>query len=333
MRFIASVLLLIPTQVSAQILVPQPDRIVISAEITLSGESPPNVVVSLNPGIQVGQQLRRATMTAQDRWEIHAVKLDPGLNTITVNIDGKPFPVVVTRAEIVSRPPQEIFFQWRSSVDVTLQAIAAGTLDPPPSAAEQVQFAADVMARTEKLTIAAFAGVGNVLRVSTTGANTHTVRLSGGIGSGYGQFDTTFDCLNSAPDDFSRVFVGYVADRMINDLSSWLPMNKREDCLAERVEDVAQVLARTTVHEIAHSLGLVGDRNGSQCQWMRGSDAGHTIPDDPPGVTRHGNGLFVMDEVPAPHFRLGYLTQVRTDERLPIVFCDFNRSYLGLLLP
>jgi hypothetical protein len=333
MRFIVSVLLLIPIQVSAQILVPLPDRIVTAAEITLSGESPPNVVVTLGPGIQGAQQLRRANMTAQGTWEIPAVALEPGVNTITVNIDGKPHPVVVTRAEITSRPPQEIFFQWRSSVDVTLQTIAAGTLDPPPSVAEQVQFAADVKARTEELTIVAFAGVANVVRVSTTGANTHTVRLSRGIGSGYGQFDTTFDCLNSAPDDFSRVFVGYVADRMINDPSAWLPMNKQEDSLPERVEDVAQVLARTAVHEIAHSLGLVGDRNGSQCQWMRGSDAGHTIPDEPPGVTRHGNGLFVMDEVPAPHFRLGYLTQARTDKRLPIVFCDFNRSYLELLLP
>lgn len=240
--------------------------------------------------------------------------------------------VIATATEpFPSQASQRVTLVWKGDVDTVLGAIAMGTLN---GGLVPAGFQAQVRARTEQLfaeILSGYPGV-KVEPADANGPGLYTVEVTG-TEDPWLEFGRTSiqdsDCGNARAEGRSSVYVGSFARSMTHEAATWAPMAVT-DSSAMRVEDIAQALASTAVHEFFHGMGLL------TCPWMEGSPDGHNNPafayDGIPEALRFLHGEELMDSglwVP-PYRRLGE-TDKQRGIRAPRKLHVFNRSYLDLL--
>jgi hypothetical protein len=304
------------------------------------------------------------------RWWSDLPDLKVGTHEVVASYPGRNGPVeassVFVRGKYFQRQDQQkVRFFW-NDVDGELARIAQGTLaTPPPSLPE---FVAGVKRRTEELYFDAFRGVAKVVKSKTDDSDVHTVEFNKSDGGSsftkYGE--TVYDPGNLVPKQTSSVYVGTFVYQLVDDddrrvkreaihpdrseaeAQFWDPMTSK-DSHETRLEDLAQLLARTAVHETAHGLGLVGSKPvdplspDDPLAWMEGAPGNH---DDPlrdllfvgnrDGLRRFNRGRFIMDpgEETKSHTRMGEPNETeRSRVRSPGRFNRMNVSYLNQLLP
>jgi hypothetical protein len=200
-----------------------------------------------------------------------------------------------------------------------------------------------VRVRTVELFKQRYAGLADVQIVSDEGNDVSTVSMisldDGWFGKGQ------YSCGGKNQKAIVRIHVGTFRREMTRPagregiISSWGPM-RRTDSLDLRVEDAVQALARTSAHEFGHTLGLVGDSRGKECQWMDGCDEGHDCDvfdlRSPLLAHRFENGWHIMDPGAKKlnNARIGEPNStMRSTKRREPIFGIFDSSYLQLVHP
>lgn len=336
MRKFASVLLavvctLATISAAAQVVdAPGRDTAVLASSVTFRGRASNGTTIT----VTTPSGTTFTTTAAGGTWTIANVPLAAGFNALTVKIGSTTFAHPVTRASNISaRPAQLVRLVWQTGVDDELKKIAVGTLSAQLTEAQKNDFVTRVKARVAELFAVRFAGVADITLTQTVGANDHIVSFRPVNGGFYGE--SPLDCGNRTRAQTSIVYVGFFRQQMVSNFSLWKPM-KMGDTLADRIEDVAQALGRTSPHETGHSLGFVGSTGN--CRWMNGCENGHTCQSfqtNNRGVNRFNYGRFIMDAGPktSNQARLAEASKVRSTPRVPAVLCNFDQSYLRIIHP
>jgi hypothetical protein len=306
---------------------PRGDSIAVTSTIDARGAGAAGASVSVDVN-----GLARAAEVIDDRWHAPEVPL-PGapLNVLRASKDSGSVSVLVTKAPaIAARPAQRFRFDWTSAADEQLARIADDTLDASLTPGQRSVFVTAVKARMEAILITRYDSW-DVELVDTAGPDVHTIKMLGYSGGIFGQ--SPYDCGNTALGQESEVWVGTYRQSMSN-VANWRPM-RRVDSLAVRIEDVAQALARTSAHELGHSVGLVGEGTYG-CGWMLGCDGGHNcdVVDQQQALAdRFDQGRYIMDpgQKTSNHARLAEPTVQRAVRRSPARFNDFSGAYLTLV--
>ena len=335
LRLLLIALLLLPALndvASLKVKKPADDSVVSTANITIVGTSS-GASVTVRNGVQSA-----STPVINNEWTLTGVPLDLGLNTLTLSDgDGNPETLFITRAStIVARPQQKVRLVWEEGSDDILREIAKGTIDDTIADATLDQFVKDIKTLTAQIFSSAYQGVADIRLVADDGDDVHTVRFLALDEDAYGL--TLPDCGNSDLHGHTRVFLGTYQRLMVGHLEDWPPMSSK-DSLVVRLRDVAEALGRTTAHEVGHGVGLVTDNRESPCNWMNGCNGNHTCSIFQilhPGIHRFAQGAFIMDagDESANHARVAEPNEDgRAQDRVPSVFCDFDRSYLAAIHP
>lgn len=316
-----------------RITLPASDAIVTAASVTIAGTS-----AAVSVEVRNGKR-STSVPVINNAWSVADVELDPGLNAVTVGEPGAaPVTLFITRgAGIAHRPQQKVRFDWTDGSDETIRDIAAGSLDPVPDAASQDRLVREAKALTREVFLRAFDGIADVHLVADDGDDVHTVRFLSFGDSDYGL--TLSDCGNSELHGHSRVFLGAYRFQMVGHMERWLPM-AAGDSLEIRIRDLAEMFGRTAAHELGHGVGLVFNADeDSPCSWMSGCKLSHScavFQSLHAGIHRFAAGQFIMDpgDDSTNNSRMAEPSpDNRARRRVPSVFCDFDRSYLGAIHP
>lgn len=321
---------------------PNPDGVVLDPAVIFSGAGTDGTNISLLPdtvdtavGIAVSGGI----------WSIN-VPLTVGFNSITATLGSRTVIVPVTRARgITSHAPQRVVLVWEQASEGELKEIAketmksrrtiSNTVEPRTlSATELDDFVVRVKNRVAAIFQDNFAGAGIQLTASFE-QGVHTVLFTAESIGAYG--DQSVDCGNNTPAEESYVSVGYLHHRLtVDPISDWSPMEQTDE-IDVRIEDIAQILARTATHETGHALGLV--QESGDCGWMNGCDGFHSCQQFQAahsGVFRFDFGRFIMDPAGlTDNFaRLAErLPNQRSSARTPAQFSEFDRTYIRLIQP
>lgn len=310
---------------------PTPDAVVTGAAVTISGTSAATSVT-----LQSGTALSSVAVI-DNRWSFAAVPIAPGLNTLTISDGNEPLTVFITRGTgIAARPQQKVRFVWEEGSDDVLRGIASGTLDRQLDDLSLDRFVRDVKTLTAEVFSRAYDGIADIRLVPDDADDVHTVRFLAIDEDVFGL--TLTDCGNADLHGHTRVFVGTYRRLLVGHLDQWPPMAAGDE-MDVRIRDMAEALGRTAAHEVGHGVGLVVDDGQSPCNWMNGCSLNHscaTFQSLHPGIRRFANGGFIMDagDETMNHARLAEPGEDgRAQRRRPSVFCDFDRSYLGVIHP
>jgi hypothetical protein len=319
-----------------QIQAPDNDSIALNPTVNLQGSAVVLQAANNQVTVTVNNGASQTANIQNGQWSLD-ITLQFGHNRIEARFGQLEKAIAVTRppAAIGPRPQQKVFFRWTLGVDDELKQIAEGTLNQQMSPEEIVQFVNKVKTRTLEVFEERYAGVANVVVVSTMMNNAHQIVMLPDEDDLFGQ--SPFDCGSLIPLQQGEVHVGTYRSSMVDQFAQWRPMSKN-DSWETRAEDVAQCLGRTAAHEMGHSLGLVGEPGGP-CGWMNGCDGGHSCDDfdaNHPEIRRFDSGWFIMDPG-GKSLNLARLSEpnpnARTIPRTPPAFNLFNRAYFRIVHP
>lgn len=325
------------TAADVRILSPANDELVFDATIEVRGAASTDSTDGGTVTLTVGETSFSATVQ-NGQWRVPNVALPSGLSILEAKVSNASNRVLVVRAgaALGPRPQQLTRFRWNAGVDDELRLIASGTLSSHFNDTQLQDFIDTIKRRVPEILVERYSGVANVKLVGDEGPETHTIEMLSASNTLFG--DSPPDCGSQIAGQTTRVFVGTYRDSMVTDFDLWGPM-KKSDSLELRAEDVSHALGRTAVHELAHSLGLVGGGAADPCSWLDGCDLGHNcerFDDVHPEADRFDSGRYIMDPGPKTlnRTRLAELnSNARTSRRIPSHFNAFNKSYLRLVHP
>ena len=325
-----------PTVVAIKIEVPANDSIILGSSVDANGAiTADGGTVSPEVKVQAADGPEKSAQVSADRWTVSALDLPTSLGIVTARSQGEQDRVLVTRgSNIGGRPGQKFRLDWEPAAETAIREIAEGTLNRTLNATQLASFVTTVKSGVEAALLTRYADW-EIELVQSDGSDVHTIRMLGNTGDIYGQ--SPFDCGNTELKQDSQVWVGTYRDSMLQ-VDRWAPMD-RGDTLQQRIADVTQALARTSAHELGHSLGLVGQGIGDRCVWMRGCNHGHNCRDVDHAhdlADRFRQGKWIMDpgEFTTNHARLAEMSPAnRNADRTPAEYNPFNSSYLSIVHP
>lgn len=324
-----------------RIIQPSNDVIVTSNKIDIRGTGSPD---GATVNVKVGS-VPFKPIVSLGKWEIRGVSLNEGKSVIVANLAASSHSILVIKPplELVRRPTRSVFFDWRPGVDSALIEIANKTLSKSIPPERERAYVNKIMELVSKIFAAAYKGVDIVMASSgNPPATIIQIVPESSVDNYFGLTSGSLDCGDEIPTKYITLFVGTFLERITElgkgakgDVLGWEPM-KIDDSLETRAEDIAYALGRTSVHEVGHSLGLVGE---NACKWMDGCNGSHLCPtfnSTFPFVERYGGGFHIMDggsDTP-PFARIAaHSISIRGPSRKPSIFEPFSSSYLMITHP
>jgi hypothetical protein len=315
---------------------PETDALVLDTAVTASGdlEAPSGVAPAVTVEVE-GATPQPAVVTGSE-WEAAGLALPSEVNKLTARSGQVSNTILVTRGDGLSQQAgQRVLIDWTSAAVEELKGIARDTLDQSLSEAQLTVFASAVQDGVLAVLASRYAEW-DIEFATAPGPDVHTIQMLGLTGNIFGQ--SPYDCGNGFLQQSSEVWVGTYRSSM-SQVDRWPPM-QRSDPLDRRIEDVTQALARTSAHELGHSVGMVGSERLAPCGWMSGCHRGHNcdfFDQFHVGmVDRFASGRYIMDpgHLTRNHWRLAERFETgREPAREPAVFNHFNGSYLSTVHP